>query len=125
VSCVVSIGTGEVGAKAYAQPKGFAKVLPITLINVLKDISTNCGVKAESYEKRFAASPGLYFRFNVNVGLEDVSLDEWNRLGLVRAATQNYMLLSRVDGQLDSVVRALTRGLQPNAPMYTLSELGN
>lgn len=123
-SCILSIGTGEMGATGYAQPKGFQKLLPTKLVNVLKDIATNCGRKAEECAKRFSGRE-IYFRFNVSIGLEKIPLAEWKDMGLVRAHTQNYMKLDLVSSEIDKVVQALIRQTDPRASVYSLAELGN
>lgn len=124
VSCIVSLGTGEVGATEYAQPRGLQKLLPTKLVHVLKEIATNCGRKAEEYAKRFSGRD-LYFRLNVDTGLEKIPLAEWKDLGIVRAHTQNYMRMDHVSRQIDGVVKALTHPADPRSSVYSLAEIGN
>ena len=107
VACVVSIGTGQSGSVGYAKPDAFQKWLPIQLINVLQEIATDSGKTAEQMEQKYKHLPGIYYRLDVDRGLQSVSLDEWKRLGDVRLYTKNYMKLELVDKRIDNVIEAL------------------
>lgn len=41
--------------------------------------------------ERFEDKPNVYFRFNVEIGLETIGLDEWKRLGEIQGKTIDYM----------------------------------
>ena len=107
VGCIISVGTGQSGSVGLAQPDTFQKWIPTDLIKGLKEIVTDSGRIAEEMELRFKNIPGLYNRFDVDRGLNSVSLAEWKQLGTVREHTKNYMRLELVDRRVDHVVRAL------------------
>ena len=123
IACIVSIGTGQSGSVSYASPDAFQKWLPIALVEVLEKISTDTSKTAEEMEKRYRNLPGIYYRLNVDHGLQSVSLDEWRRLGDVRAHTKNYMKLEVINRRADGVVNALTGSTAHQT--YELGQLGS
>jgi len=123
IACIVSIGTGQSGSVSYASPDAFQKWLPIGLVEVLEKISTDTSKTAEEMEKRYRNLPGIYYRLNVDRGLQSVSLDEWKRLGDVRAHTKNYMKLEGIDRRVDGVVNALSGSTAHQT--YELGQLGS
>ena len=56
---------------------------------------------------RFSDTPGVYFRFNVEQGLQAVSLSDWERLADVEAHTRQYLRLGDVELKLQRVVDVL------------------
>lgn len=108
VACIVSIGTGQAGSTSLNKPDAFQKWLPISLIRVLEKLATDSGKAAEEMNKRFRNIHGLYYRLDVDRGLQSISLDEWKRLGEVREHTMNYMRLEIVDQKIDRVVEVLS-----------------
>ncbi len=108
LACIVSIGTGQKESTGYTKPDAFQKLLPTRLIKILKDIATNSGRVAEETNQEYRNKPGVYYRLDVDRGLQSIALDEWKRLGHVRATTKNYMKLANVDEQVDHIVEALT-----------------
>ncbi|KAJ5930429.1 FabD/lysophospholipase-like protein [Penicillium verhagenii] len=87
VKCFISIGTGNPGKKAMED-------------NLLKFVSKtlpNLVTQTEQTEKRFIAKwrqqyhNKRYFRFNVDQGLQDVGLAEYQEQGLIESATEGYL----------------------------------
>ncbi|KAJ5090363.1 FabD/lysophospholipase-like protein [Penicillium argentinense] len=87
VKCFISIGTGNPGKKAMED-------------NLLKFVSKTLpelATQTEQTEKRFIAKWRLhyaenrYFRFNVDQGLQDVGLAEYQQQGLIESATEGYL----------------------------------
>lgn len=122
VTCVLSIGTGQSGsAEIRQQCCHFQRMNPVDLIRALEKIATDSGKTAEEMEQRYRNSP-IYHRLDVDRGLDSVYLDEWKRLGDVRARTKNYLRQERVSGRVDKVVDALS--VQHNSPAQELGLLG-
>ena len=107
VACIVSIWTGQSGSVGLDKPDAFQKWLPTGLIKVLEKIATDSDKVAEEMERKYKNVPGIYQRLDVNRGLQSISLDEWKRLGHVRAHTKNYMKLEVIDKRIDGIVNAL------------------
>ena len=123
IAGIVSIGTGQSGSVGLAKPDAFQKWLPTNLIKVLKDLATDSGRVAEEMEQKYKNVAGLYNRLDVDRGLQSVSLDEWKRLGDVRAHTKNYMRLEVIDKRVDNVVGVLSGSF--NHQTRTAGELGS
>ncbi|KAJ6042987.1 FabD/lysophospholipase-like protein [Penicillium canescens] len=87
VKCFISIGTGHPGKKAMEDNllKFVSKTLPALV------------TQTEHTEKRFIArwrqhyDSKRYFRFNVDQGLQDVGLAEYQEQGLIESATEGYL----------------------------------
>ena len=108
IACIVSIGTGQPGIISLKSPDAFQKFLPLDVIKVLRGIATDCENAATEHKKRYADVPDFYYRFNVEQGLQGVSLAEWDRLGEVRTHTEHYIQNGdSVDQRMDSLVKVL------------------
>lgn len=87
VKCFVSVGTGHPGTKAIED--NMFKLLSKTLVRM--------ATETEKTEARFISrwrrhhDLKRYFRFNVDHGLEDVGLEEYNQQGTMDAATDSYL----------------------------------
>jgi hypothetical protein len=102
ISCILSIGTGKLERARYKP--GF---VPSALIDTLVKVSTDCEAAHEGIERRFESFSDLYFRFNVEQGLQDVALDDWNRLGEVKTLTVNYLKKVGNQKKLEAVAEAI------------------
>lgn len=122
VACVVSIGTGRAGSAGFSNQGIFEKWIPLGLIEVLGKFATDSGKVAEEMKRKYSNVPGIYYRFDVDRGLQNISLDEWKRLGDVREHTRNYMKLQEIDQQVDEVVRKLS---ESSNHTYDARALGN
>ena len=87
VKCFVSVGTGNPGKKAIED--NMLKFLSRTLVGI--------ATQTENTEKRFIAKwrkhfdEKRYFRFNVDQGLQNVGLAEYQEQGAIKAATDGYL----------------------------------
>ena len=88
IKCIVSIGTGNPGTSPVGKK-------PWPIIRTLREIAT----QTEGTERIFAMehrdlldkSNVRYFRFNVEQGLQNVGLEEFERHGDISAATAKYL----------------------------------
>lgn len=87
IGCIVSIGTGVFGSRDVGR-----SIKP--LFETLKAISTDTEKVArevkEEMEHQFPEQQ-VYFRFNVQQGLETVGLEEWKEMGRIQTATEAYL----------------------------------
>ncbi|PYH43058.1 FabD/lysophospholipase-like protein [Aspergillus saccharolyticus JOP 1030-1] len=87
VKCFISIGTGNPGKKA----------LDDNLLKFLSKSLPELTTQTERTEREFISrwrqhyDSKRYFRFNVEQGLQDVGLAEYQDQGLIEAATQEYL----------------------------------
>jgi len=109
ISCVLSLGTGTAGVIGLKQPDAFQNVLPQNLIGLLKDIANECEKQSNAMETQLHQDngPDFYFRLNVDEGLQNVSLAEWDALNEVSAHTLRYLEKPDVGQKVDWLVQIL------------------
>jgi predicted acylesterase/phospholipase RssA len=86
VHCVISIGTGKPSLKPFG--KSALEIGKTILSN-----ATNTEKVAERFERLHSSlfDKNKAFRFNVSEGLEDIGLEEADRLPAITAATKRYI----------------------------------
>ncbi|KAJ7118653.1 acyl transferase/acyl hydrolase/lysophospholipase [Mycena crocata] len=110
VASLVSIGTGQSSTIQVPPPGVFASnAVPVGLIKAMIEMAHDCEEIAERMEKRFEDQPKVYFRFNVDRGLQTVELDDWDRMNEVAAHTRQYMAKHEADKRLDDAVTAVSQ----------------
>ncbi|KAF4215069.1 hypothetical protein CNMCM8980_008758 [Aspergillus fumigatiaffinis] len=87
VKCYISIGTGNPGKKAFED--GMIKFLSQTVVQIATETEATEKKFIERWAKHF--DKNRYFRFNVDQGLQDIGLDEYNKKGPIKAATEGYL----------------------------------
>jgi predicted acylesterase/phospholipase RssA len=107
VACAISIGTGQAQTIAIPKPGLFQRILPSDVVNAIVKIATHCERTAEETERRFKPSPNIYFRLNVEQGMQNITLAQWDRLGEVATHTNQYLLKAEVDQKLEAAVKAI------------------
>lgn len=115
VKCFISIGTGNPGKKAMEDNllKFMSKTLP--------ELTT----QTEHTEKNFIAKwrrhyrSKRYFRFNVEQGLQEVGLAEYQEQGRIEAATEGYLDHQTVEFQLRDCIQNL--GLKQSVYMESFA----
>ena len=94
--CIVSIGTGVMISRDVGRT-----VKP--LFEKLAEMATDTEKVAREFEEemkhKYGIEQKIYFRFNVQHGLERVGLEEWKEMDRTKVATQDYLrpLWSRVE----------------------------
>jgi len=117
ISCVISIGSGH-PSTIHIPNLGFLQRVGLLSDDILRTVSamaSDCEEKHQETARRFANSPGLYFRLNVREGMQDVGSEEWKKYHYVASHTQQYMKMQETKHTIDYAVRAL-RGVQ-HAPV--------
>jgi predicted acylesterase/phospholipase RssA len=109
VACIISIGSGQADVIGLKSPDAFQKALPLDLIPVLRRIATDCESAAEDIEKRFQHISNVYFRFNVEQGLQGVTLAEGDKLGEVTQHTMQYIQKLVVNQRINAAVEAIRK----------------
>ncbi|KAF3762534.1 hypothetical protein M406DRAFT_352811 [Cryphonectria parasitica EP155] len=119
LGCVVSLGTGSRKTE-LAKGKSKAKQL-VSLLSVLKEISTDTQRDHERMLSMLKDFPDTYFRLNVDGGAEKISLDDWGKIGLLKERTRKYLQDKAVADCIDKLAKALLRGTSHG---LTLAHLG-
>lgn len=104
LKCLISIGTGMPSSKPFGP--SIADVA-----GALKAIATASESKAQQFQRQHASlvKNSVFFRFNVLHGLEDVGLEEADRLGDIESSTYSYCTSTSVMQQIDSCANTLKR----------------
>jgi len=120
ISCIISIGTGQAETISIPKPRWFQSVVPLYVVDAIRSICADCEESAQEATRRFEHIPGVYFRFNVEQGLQKVGLEEWRRLDEVRAHTRQYIQMADVNPRLDAAVASIC-GKQRVVPTVHIS----
>jgi len=107
IACIVSIGTGQAETISIPKPDWTQRAIPLDVVDAMRKIATDCEASAQDAAQRFEHTPGIYFRFNVDQGLQDVGLEQWDKLDEVRAHTGQYIQMVDVNPRLKDVVVAI------------------
>ncbi|KAL9100922.1 MAG: hypothetical protein Q9163_003758 [Psora crenata] len=88
IGCIVSIGTGVLISRDVG-----ATIKP--LFEKLIEMATDTEKVADEFKQeimyRYGIEQKVYFRFNVDHGLEKVGLEEWREMDRAKLATQAYL----------------------------------
>jgi hypothetical protein len=103
----VSIGTGQAKVIDIKKPGLFQQIIPTDVIDALRAITTDCEAKHEELSRRFANWPNIYFRLNVEQGMQGIELSGWGELSNVEAHTERYLETNEVNKKLDLLVNAI------------------
>ncbi|KAI9686759.1 MAG: hypothetical protein M1822_002818 [Bathelium mastoideum] len=117
-TCIVSIGTGQkdlIQLHKAASVFWFKDRTGLSIAPVLANIVTDC----ENTHDEVALScieehlTNRYFRFNAPQGMQNIVLDEWEKLDDIRTYTDKYMRLNQTENELLRCV-ALLRCMAEN-----------
>ncbi|KAH8834493.1 hypothetical protein DL96DRAFT_495528 [Flagelloscypha sp. PMI_526] len=107
VACIVSIGSGHPGHLSLAE--GLAELFP--------RIARDCERLNDDMERRFGNAPGVFWRLNVEQGLQNLTSDLSNLDALV-SHTYSYLQGSQIQRDIDSLLVDLVR-----RPGHTLAKM--
>lgn len=110
VTSIISIGAGQARTIQIPKPSPFQRILPINAIVAMKEIATDSERVAHEMSQRFRNTKNLYFRFNVDQGMQGVGISEWERLPEVNAHTRAYMQHVECDTALNLVASTVVEG---------------
>jgi hypothetical protein len=112
--CILSIGTGRRHIACLKKPDTFQKILPKDLIHVLANMTTDTEETAERVLRQFEAveggGPTVYFRLNVEHGMQDITLTDWEKLGEITTYTKAYLAGREVRRKVEGAVAVLREG---------------
>ncbi|EIM91647.1 FabD/lysophospholipase-like protein, partial [Stereum hirsutum FP-91666 SS1] len=116
IACMISIGTGKLKVSRLDRPGFIQRIMPrIDVAVAIVKIVTDCETVAEDMEHRFHDSPGVYFRFNVDQGMDGVKLSDWDKLDVVHDVTEMYLRSTTVSKTMTDAAAAVRarRGVAP------------
>ena len=107
IGCLLSIGTGHAEVISFRKPGFFQQIVPTDVIDTLKAISTDCEATHNDMSLLFANSPSIYFRINIEQGMQGIKLSEWEKMANVEAHTMQYLRREEVGEKLTLVINAI------------------
>ncbi|KAJ7803101.1 FabD/lysophospholipase-like protein, partial [Mycena olivaceomarginata] len=108
IACIASLGTRQPHTINVWKPSLLNWLIPLDVIKAIQKISKDCDKEHQSLSHRFDGVEKLYFRFNVEQGMQDIKLNQWEKLGDVVANTRQYMQSQPVVNQLGDAVKSLS-----------------
>ncbi|KAH7136844.1 hypothetical protein B0J13DRAFT_506566 [Dactylonectria estremocensis] len=112
---ILSIGTGLGDVVALDDTRK-------SILKALKKMASSSKKVAFSLKRRFGDS-GQYYRFNVDIGLKDVTLSDWEKSSKIAGHTKNY--LADVESEINKFVDALAGVTQAVPVPQPVPELGS
>ena len=103
--CFVSIGTGQTNVITMQSPGILQRLITADIIEALRAIATDCEATHEDMSGRFANFSNIYFRLNVEQGMQGIRLSEWEKLDTVEAHTMHYLRRNEMDERLTALVK--------------------
>ncbi|CCX34850.1 Similar to hypothetical protein PIIN_01538 [Piriformospora indica DSM 11827]; acc. no. CCA67711 [Pyronema omphalodes CBS 100304] len=91
------------------KPSGYQRYIPMNVLDVLKTVATDPNYIAREMEEEFETTygPGVYFRFNVEQGMQGITLEKWEKLGKIMEHTNQYLKIMKVNKSLDELADTL------------------
>ncbi|KAG8784573.1 hypothetical protein FRC12_018534 [Ceratobasidium sp. 428] len=107
VACIISIGGGHPRTIHIPEPNPFQRIFPTNLIVAMRDIATDNERMAQTMVMRFQEVPDVYFRLDVDQGMQSVRIGNWDRLGEIKAHTRAYMLKVQTNMMIGKAARVI------------------
>lgn len=115
VGSIVSIGAGHARTIQITQPAWFERLLPVgalavsRALKVAHDIATDNERVAEEMAARFSDAKGVYYRLNVDQGMQNIEPSEWEKQSEVASHTLAYMQKVETNRLLDALVDSVQK----------------
>ncbi|KAH8797076.1 acyl transferase/acyl hydrolase/lysophospholipase, partial [Flagelloscypha sp. PMI_526] len=98
VACIVSVGSGHPHILSASTD----------LKNLFKGISTDCQLESDQVSARFKEVPGLYWRLEVEQGLQGLGqIEDVATFDRILSSTASYLQLSIVSKKIDALLKVL------------------
>ncbi|KAG8699887.1 hypothetical protein FRC08_005055, partial [Ceratobasidium sp. 394] len=110
VSSITSIGAGHTRTIQISRPSLLQNILPTNALIAMKDVAIDCEAAAQRMAVRFQHAPDVYFRFSVEQGMQNMEMNDWERLSEVYAHTRAYMRLAETNTRLERATKAIGEG---------------
>ncbi|KAG6852454.1 hypothetical protein H0H87_009915, partial [Tephrocybe sp. NHM501043] len=104
IACIISIGSGKTNILAIESPSLFRRN---ATMKFLAQIVTDCEQTSQEMAKKFENHPMVYFRFNVEQGLQTINSENPDRMSRISAHTRSYMQTSETDSRLSTAVQVI------------------
>jgi hypothetical protein len=108
IACIISLGTGQPHTISISKSSLLNQVIPLDVIKVMQKIATDCEKEHQSFAHHFDGIANFYFRFNVEQGMQNIQLNQWENLSDVAESTRQYVQSQLVINQLADAVKSLS-----------------
>ncbi|CUA77372.1 Kinesin light chain [Rhizoctonia solani] len=105
VTSIISLGAGHARTIQMLKPSSWQRTQDVI---VMKDMATDSERVAEEMSVRFQGTSGVYFRFNVDQGVQDMEHGSWERLGEAMQHAKGYLQKNETNQMLEEAVRIST-----------------
>ncbi|CAE6474253.1 unnamed protein product [Rhizoctonia solani] len=105
VACIISIGAGHARTIQVPSPSRWHRIQDVI---VMKDMAVDNERVAEDIALRFQNTSGVYFRFNVDQGMQNMKEGSWERMGEAMQHTRAYIQRNGPNQKLEQAARAST-----------------
>ncbi|KAJ7690005.1 acyl transferase/acyl hydrolase/lysophospholipase [Mycena olivaceomarginata] len=112
IACIISLGTGQSHTISIPKLSQLNRFLPFDVVRAIQEIATDCEKEHQSFANRFNGIANFYFRFNVEQGMQNIQLNQWERLGDVAANTRQYIQSQLVTNRLADAAKSLSEKLE-------------
>ncbi|KAK0192292.1 hypothetical protein F5146DRAFT_1136044 [Armillaria mellea] len=117
IECLISISTGYPRMIALATVTSQWNGSIDSVDKALMAIAADCKHTAQELAQEYHDMLNVYFRFNVQRGMEQVLLEQWGHLPKVRVHTEQYLKDVDVSPKVDKAAAALRKDLGQAATM--------
>ncbi|CUA67657.1 hypothetical protein RSOLAG22IIIB_07504 [Rhizoctonia solani] len=105
VTSIISLGAGHACTVQMLKPSWWQRTHDAI---VMKDMATDSERVAEEMSVRFQRTSGVYFRFSVDQGMQDMEHGSWGRLAEAMQHAKGYLEKNKTSQMLDEAVRMST-----------------
>ncbi|CAE7148191.1 unnamed protein product, partial [Rhizoctonia solani] len=102
VASIISIGAGHARTMQVPNPSRLYRTQDVV---VMKQMATDSERVAEEVTLRFQGTSGVYYRFNVDQGMQDMKDGSWEKLDEATQHTKAYLRRNETNQKLDEATR--------------------
>ncbi|KAG9100997.1 hypothetical protein FS749_011080 [Ceratobasidium sp. UAMH 11750] len=107
LACVISLDAGHPSTIQIPKSRPFQRLLPSKVLAAMRDIAVDSERVAQEMATRFGQVTDVYFRLDVNQGMQNVKMSEWEKLSEVAAHTRAYTSHPEANKKIDEAVKAI------------------
>ncbi|KAJ7830907.1 acyl transferase/acyl hydrolase/lysophospholipase, partial [Mycena olivaceomarginata] len=104
IACIISLGTGQPHTISIPKPSLLNR---FPLSDAIQGMVTDCEKTHQFFADHFSGTANLYFRFNVEQGMQNILPNQWEKLNHVAANTRQYIQSQLVMTQLAKATTSL------------------
>jgi metal-dependent amidase/aminoacylase/carboxypeptidase family protein len=106
VACIISLGAGHSRTIQIPDSSWRRLVFRTQDVVTMKEMARDGEQVAEDMARRFQNASGIYFRFNVDQGMQEMKDGSWERLGETMQHTNIYLQKNETNRKMENAVCA-------------------